>query len=127
VSEQFAQDDAERAAGVQPRSTIVTKGYLRASHAAERDPALDNEEIACYTHAREVALVPGTVYVLEIPLHPMAYRFRQGNRVRLEIANSDSAVTDGLFAHAYRPDKVGADTIHHDATYPSRLVLPVLD
>ena len=26
-----------------------------------------------------------------------------------------------------RPDKVGRDTIHHSATHPSRLILPVLD
>lgn len=126
LSEQFAQAAEERATGAQPRSTIVTKGYLRASHAFERDAELDSEEIAFYTHAREVPLTPGRVYELEIPLHPMAYRFGKGNRLRLEIANGDSAHTDGLFAHAYRPDKVGADTIYHEAAHPSRLILPVL-
>jgi hypothetical protein len=126
LSEQFAQADAERAAGAQPRSTIVTKGYLRASHGSERDAALDSEEIAMYTHAREVPLTPGAIVTLEIPLHPMAYRFRAGSRLRLEIANGDSVVTDGLFAHAYRPDKFGADTYYHDAVHPSRLLVPVL-
>jgi predicted acyl esterase len=126
VSEQLAQSDAERATGAQPRSTIVTKGYLRASHSFDRDAAFDSEEIAFYAHAREVPLTPGMIYELEIPLHPMAYRFGRGNRIRLEIANGDSAVTDGLFAHAYRPDKVGTDTLYHDATRPSRLLLPVL-
>ncbi len=125
LSEQVAQTDAERASGAQPRYTIVSKGYLRASHSFERDPALDSAEIAMYAHAREVPLEPGTVYELEIPLHPMAYRFSKGNRIRLELANGDSAMTDGLFAHAYRPDKVGTDTIHHNATHPSRLILPV--
>jgi putative CocE/NonD family hydrolase len=127
LSEQVAQTAAERATGAQPRSTIVTKGYLRASHGFERDPLLDSAEIAYYSHARETPLTPGRVYALEIPLHPMAYRFRQGNRLRLELANGDSAVTDGLFAHAYRPDKVGTDTIHHDAAHPSCLILPVLE
>ena len=126
LSEQVAQTVDERARDEQPRSTIVTKGYLRASHSFERDAALDGEEIAFYTHAREVLLTPRTAYELEIPLHPMAYRFRAGNRLRLEIANGDSQVTDGLFAHAYRPDKVGTDTYYHDAAHPSRLVLPVL-
>jgi predicted acyl esterase len=127
LSEQFAQTEAERATGAQPRSTIVTKGYVRASHSFERDAALDSDEMAFYTHAREVPLTPGTIYQIEIPLHPMAYRFRKGNRLRLEIANGDSAFTDGLFAHAYRPDKVGSDTIYHDAAHPSRLIVPVLD
>ena len=72
-------------------------------------------------------LEPGRVYEIEVPLQPMAWRFRAGNRIRLEIANGDSQLTDGLFAHAYRPDKVGRDTIHHDAAHPSRLILPVLE
>lgn len=126
LSEQFAQSEDERAKGVNPRYVIVTKGYLRASHSRERDRHLDSDEIAMYTHDREVPLEPGKVYEIEVPFHPMAYRFRKGNRIRLEIANGDSAVTDGLFFHAYRPDKVGADTIHHDAAHPSRVVLPVL-
>ena len=126
LSEQEAQATAAREAGEQPRSTIVTKGYLRASHSFDRDVTLDSPEIAFYTHAREVPLVPGTIYEIEIPLHPMAYRFRKGNRLRLEIANGDSAMTDGLFAHAYRPDKFGTDTYYHDAAHPARLALPVL-
>jgi hypothetical protein len=126
LSEQVAQSPEDRAKGVQPRSTIVTKGYLRASHSFDRDPVLDSPEIAMYAHDREVPLTPGSVYEMEIPLHPMAYRFTAGNRLRLEIANGDSAVTDGLFSHMYRPDKVGADTFYHDAARPSRLVLPVL-
>jgi putative CocE/NonD family hydrolase len=127
LSEQFAQSDAERAAGKQPRYTIATKGWLRASHSFERHPTLDSEEMAYYAHERAIPLVPGEVYELEVPLQPIAYRFRKGNRIRLEIANGDSQFTDGLFAHAYRPDKVGSDTIYHDAARPSRLVLPVVD
>lgn len=126
LSEQVAQSAEERATGAQPRYTIVTKGYVRASHTFERDEALDSDEIAFYTHAREIPLVPGKIYELEIPLHPMAYRFSTGNRLRLEMSCADSAVTDGLFGHAYRPDKVGSDTFHHDAAHPARLVLPVL-
>ena len=99
---------------------------MRASHKFERDDALDCDEIAFYAHAREIPLVPGKIYELEIPLHPMAYKFNAGNRIRVEIACGDSAMTDGLFAHAYRPDKFGADTFYHDAAHPARLVLPVL-
>lgn len=35
-------------------------------------------------------------------------------------------IADGLFSHIYRPDKIGRDTIHHDAAHPSALVLLVL-
>jgi len=97
-----------------------------ASH-AERDPRHDTEDVPYYTHARATPLTPGAIYKFEIPLQPMAYRFRKGNRIRLEICNGDSPVTDSLFFHFYRPDKIGTDTIYHGAAHPSQLILPVLD
>ena len=32
------------------------------------------------------------------------------------------AVTENVFAHPYTPDKVGRDTIHHDARRPSHIL-----
>lgn len=125
VSEQFPQPQEERAKGVQPRYVIVTKGWLRASH-RELDPALSTDDIPHYKHERALPVEPGQIYKLEIPLMAIAWRFKQGNRLRVEIACGDSAMTDGLFAHIYRPDKIGTDTLHHDAAHPSQLVLPVL-
>ncbi len=125
VSEQLAQSDEERAKGVQPRAIVAAKGWLRASH-GERDAARSTEGLPYYTHAGRTPLEPGKIYQVEIPLEPVAFRFRKGNRIRVEIACGDSPVTDGLFFHIYRPDKIGADTIHHDAAHPSHLVLPVL-
>jgi predicted acyl esterase len=58
---------------------------------------------------------------------PHAWRFGKGSRIRLEISCADSPITDFLFSHVYRPDKHGTDTIHHNAEYPSELILPVLD
>ena len=125
VSEQFAQAGEERAKGMQPRYAIVTKGWLRASH-QDRDAKRNTNEIPFYTHEKVTPLTPGKIYKIEIPLQPIAYRFREGNRIRLEIANGDSPVTDGLFFHFYRPDKIGADTIYHDAEHPSELLLPMM-
>jgi len=71
-------------------------------------------------------LTPGKIYKIEIPSQPIAYRFHKGSRIRLEIANGDSPVTDNLFFHFYRPDKIGADTIYHDVEHPSELLLPIL-
>ncbi|HLH78268.1 MAG TPA: CocE/NonD family hydrolase [Candidatus Binataceae bacterium] len=123
VCEQFAQ---EPAAGMQPRFRVVGRGWLRASH-QERDPRFDREDAPYYTHARAVPLEPGKIYQIEIAIVPCAYRFSKGNRIRLEIACTDSPVFDPLSMHMYRPDKIGADTIFHDAKYPSYLELPVLD
>ena len=126
VSEQFAQSEEERAKGVQPRYFIATKGWLRASH-AERDPARSTEEMPHYAHRKATPLTPGRVYKIEIPLLAIGYRFRKGNRIRVDICEGDSPVTDNLFFHFYRPDKVGTDTIYHDAQHPSGLMLPILE
>ena len=126
VSEQFAQSQDDSAKGIQPRYAIITKGWLRASH-QERDTKRSTNEIPFYTHEKVASLTPGKIYEIEIPLQPIAYRFRKGNRIRLEIANGDSPVTDGLFFHFYRPDKIGADTIFHNAEHPSELLLPTLN
>ena len=103
LSEQFPQAPDERATGVQPRSVIVTKGYLRASHSFERDPQLDSAEIATYTHAREIPLTPDTPIEMEncAPSHGLSLqqgqpvaardrqrRFRRDRRIVLSCVSS---------------------------------------
>jgi putative CocE/NonD family hydrolase len=124
LSEQVPQSDEARSTGAQPASTVVTKGWLRASH---RGSAAD-ERIGSpiMLRADPLPIVPGEIVELRIPLMPTAYRFRAGSRIRLELCNADSPLTDAVFSHPYTPDKVGVDTIHHDAAHPSRLLLPVL-
>jgi putative CocE/NonD family hydrolase len=125
LSEQFPQGAEERGKGVQPRYAIVTKGWLRASH-MERDPRRSTEDSPYYTHARAMPLASGKIYKVEIALQPIAHIFKQGSRIRVEVCCGDSPVTDNLFFHVYRPDKIGTDTIFHDAEHPSHVVLPVL-
>ena len=50
---------------------------------------------------------------------------RKKMHVTFEIANGDSPVTDVLWTHYYQPDKIGQDTLWHNARYPSQLMLPV--
>ena len=102
LAEQFPADE-----GSVPRSVIVTKGWLRASH-------------------REIPtapLVPGRIYALHVALMPTAYRFQAGSRIRLDISCADSPVTDAVFSHIYTPDKVGRDVLHHDVDHASRIIL----
>ena len=126
VSEQFAQSEEEQAKGMQPRYFIATKGWLRASH-SDRDPRRDTEAMPHYSHQKANPLEPGKIYKIEIPLLAIGYRFHKGNRIRVEVCEGDSPVTDNLFFHFYRPDKIGTDTIYHDAQHPSELLLPVLE
>ncbi len=78
-----------------------------------------------YTHANPQPIEPGKVYKFEIELLPCAYLFKKGNRIRLEISSADSPMTDSLFSHQYMWYKVGTDTILHDASHPSRLILSI--
>lgn len=120
-----APDDADAfARGVNPTFEVVSRGWLRASHRA-LDAATSTPEVPRHPHDREEPLVPGKVYGLEISLEPQAYMFRAGHRIRLEIVNGDSPMTEALWTHFYRPDRIGTDTVHHGPEHPSCLVLPV--
>jgi putative CocE/NonD family hydrolase len=121
-------DEAPRPNTLHPElptpAVTVSKGWLRASH-RQLDEQLSTERRPYHTHTDPEPLTPGHIYRFDIELMPMAHVFKAGHRVRLEIANGDSAVTEGLFSHYYTP-KAGTDTIHHDFQFPSCLVLPVL-
>ena len=108
----------------QGNSQLVTKGWLRASH-RELDPRYSTEMEPYYTHANPQPIKPNEVYRFEISVEPNAFLFRKGNRIRLELANGDSPVTDVLWTHYYAPNKIGQDTLWHSAKYPSALILPV--
>lgn len=125
LSDQRPQEAEERAVGRQPAATVVSKGWLRASH-REKDEANSTKYRPFYTHASPQPIEPGEVYKFEIEVMPCAHRFRAGHRIRLEILNGDSLFTDGLFTHQYLYYKVGTDTFWHNAKYPSRLLLPVV-
>ncbi|MDH4188804.1 MAG: CocE/NonD family hydrolase [Betaproteobacteria bacterium] len=125
LAEQYPQSAEDRAKGLSPASQLVTKGWLRASHRA-LDAERSTEMEPYHTHTHPEPIKPGEVYKFEISIEPNAYRFKKGNRIRLEIVNGDSPVTDVLWTHYYAPNKMGEDTIWHSAKYPSALFLPVL-
>ena len=124
LSDQFPQSAEDRAKGINPFAEVITRGWLRASHRA-LDPESATDAVPYHTHADPQPLAPGEIYKFEISLEPMAYLVRAGHRLRLEIVNGDSPVSEQLWVHYYRPDKIGADTIHHDPAHPSALILPV--
>lgn len=99
------------------RAFNLADGIIRAAHRksmAVREP-----------------LVPGKVEEYEIDLWSIANCFRKGHRIRLEIAGSN-------FPQMARNNQTGNDpasdtelriarqTVFHDRTHPSRLILPVL-
>lgn len=125
LADQHPQDEAARAKGVQPAFTNVSKGWLAASH-REKDPKRSTDLRPFYTHTNPQPLTPGEIYEFDIEVLPVSYLFKTGHRIRLEIANGDSPVTDAVFTHPYHPTLIGTDTIHHNAVHASRILLPVV-
>ena len=72
-------------------------------------------------------LTPGEIYAFDIEVLPISYVFKQGHRIRLELANGDSPATDGVFSHPYHPSLMGTDTFHHGGVYASCLILPIIE
>jgi len=125
LAEQHPQDEAARARNEQPASTLVSKGWLRASH-REKDETRSTELRPFYTHNNPQPIVPGEVYEFDIEVLPVSYLFRAGHRIRLEIAPGDSQLTDHLQHHPFNPSFLGTDTVHHGGVHASRLMLPVI-
>jgi uncharacterized protein len=125
LSDQQPQDDATRKSGAQPAFIPVSKGWLNASH-REKDAKRSTPTRPFYTHTNPQPLKPGEVYEFDIEVLPVSYVFKKGHRIRLEIANGDSPLTDAVFTHPYPPTAIGTDTIHHDGAHLSRLLLPVV-
>lgn len=124
--DQSPQSPEDRAKGLNPVSRVVTKGWLRASH-REIDKSKSTEYALWYTHTSPKPIVANELTRLEIAVMPTAYRFKKGSRIRLDLANGDSALTEfGFFQHEYTPNKIGRDTIAHDTQHPSQILLPIV-
>lgn len=85
-------------------SALVTKGYLNAAH---RDAP-----------AAPSYLEPGQIYEVEIEMLACAYRFREGHRLRLDIACAD-------LLNIWPTPEPCTNTIYRGGARPSALVLPV--
>ncbi len=125
LSDQSPREAEQREKDFQPNSIFVSKGWLKASHRA-LDPERGTEYVPFHPHENPLPLAAGEVYRFEIEVMSAAYIFRKGHRIRLEIANGDSPITDFLFVHYYHPHKIGTDTIHHSEQHPSHILLPVM-
>ncbi len=95
----------------------ITDGIIRARYRNSRE--------------HEEFMVPGTIYGFEIQLFPSANVFKAGHRIRLEISSSNYPRFD-VNPNTGEPlgnhtGLITADnTIYHDATHLSRVLLPIL-
>lgn len=79
---------------------------------------------------REELAEPGEVYELSFELYPTANRFLKGHRLRVDISSSNfprfdvNPNTGGPLGQERRL-RVAENTLYHDASRPSHIVLPV--
>jgi uncharacterized protein len=116
-------DDAQ-APGMPPAGRILTRGWLKASHAATKDEAKSKPYRPYYKHDKPQPIEPGKVYKFEIEIWATSNCFLKGHRLRIDLANGDSNALD--FGGHYYGLKVGSDTIYFDKEHPSHLTLPVV-
>lgn len=98
------------------RANLIQDGILRASY---RDGA-----------EAPVPLEPGRTYALEIDMWSTSYVLRAGHRLRVEVTSScfnryDRNLNTGEPMGQGALPQVAHQTLLHDATCPSHIVLPV--
>ena len=88
-----------------PRGLMLTRGWLKASHAATKDEALSKPYRPYYRHDTPQPIEPGEIYEFEIEVWATSCCFRKGHRVRIDLACYDSNAFD--FGGHYYGLKVG--------------------
>jgi putative CocE/NonD family hydrolase len=76
-------------------------------------------------------LKPGEVVPISIALYPTANVFKKGHRIRIDLSSSNYPRFDlnpntGGPLDDYRRMVPADNTVHHDATHPSKAVFPVI-
>ena len=94
----------------------LTDAIIRGRYRATRDHA--------------VMLTPGKVYSFPIDPFPTANVFKKGHRIRVDISSSnfprfDTNPNTGEPLGKNRRVVTADNTIHHSASFPSRIILPI--
>ena len=76
-------------------------------------------------------LKPGEIVPITITLYPTSNVFKKGHRIRVDLSSSNYPRFDvnpntGDPLGEYRRMVTADNTVHHDAAYPSHVVLPVI-
>ena len=79
----------------------------------------------------ETMLQPGVVEPVTIRLYPTSNVFKKGHRIRLDISSSnfprfDPNPNTGEQLGDHRSTRIATNTVWHDATRPSHVILPVV-
>ena len=108
---------------------IWSWGCLKAKF-RELDESMSKPGMPWHSFRRPATLNPNTVYEFQIELQPIFKTFKKGTRIWLKIAGDDALYSTWDVSSHYVEAPVSLAEnkvfIHHSATYPSHLVLPVV-
>jgi uncharacterized protein len=106
------------------QETYVQRGWLRASHRKlDRKRSTALRPLQTHLRADSEPLVAGTPTYMRLEVFPFAHAFRKGSRMRIWIEAPTGHT--GFWAFQPTPDP-GTETVLHDASHPSRLVVGVV-
>jgi len=79
----------------------------------------------------ETLMQPGEIYQLTVNLYPTSNIFKRGHRLRLDVSSSNFPRFDinpntGEPLNDNRQTKIAINTVYHDVSRPSQLILPVV-
>ncbi|MFN2390270.1 MAG: CocE/NonD family hydrolase [Actinomycetota bacterium] len=106
----------------------IQRGLLRASHRAILEGLSDRTRAGRIyrpwrPHTNPTPIAPGEVYRYLVEIFPFGHVFRPGHRLVVKIHSAPLA--DSYYAYIGRRS-TGINTVFHDASRPSQLMLPVV-
>ena len=124
-----------KAADVGPdgSETLITNGYLRASHRA-LDPTRSREAVPYHPHLNPTPLTPGQAYPFDVEIWPTAYQVAAGHQLQIRLTSYDvptHAPATIMFdrsnpaATQVIPMLPATNTISEGGADPSYLLIPV--
>lgn len=109
-------------------NTYLQRGLLRATHARVDESRSDFTESGHMyrpfrPHDAEEPVTPGAVNEYAVEVWPTGHIFREGHRIAVKILAPP--LVDSYYAYIARRVP-SVDTVHHSASHPSRVTLPVI-
>lgn len=111
-------------------TTFVQRGLLRASAAAEFDPAKSQYTPGgdlyrpYYGYKTITPVVPGTINRYEVEMFPLGHVWRAGHELVLQLHAPPA--NDPISTYAYEPTTPAVVTIVQDAAHPTSILLPFM-
>jgi len=107
---------------------LLTRGWLRGSQ-RRVDPDASKPWQPVHLHRSRELLAPNEIYEFNIEIRPYGILLKPGHRLKLKIKCADDETPKIFIEHIgqgqMQRQRASNVTVHHNATYPSHLLLPI--